>query len=79
VGPAEQVLEGVGVGQAGRFGQLPAVFALDGAQQALEVGGGGGACRRVGKMGRQARGSRLEGRAQLGLLTFELRDSHKPQ
>jgi hypothetical protein len=34
---AEQVLEGIGVSQAGRFGQLPTVFALDGTQKALEV------------------------------------------
>jgi hypothetical protein len=76
---AEQVLEGVGVGQAGRFGQLPTVFALDGTQEALEVGTGAGARRRVGKMGRQARDGRLQGRTQLSLLTFELREGHKPQ
>jgi hypothetical protein len=45
---AEEVLEGVGIGQADRFGQLPTVFALDGTQKALEVGGGGGGARRPG-------------------------------
>ena len=73
------MLEGVGVGQADRLGQLPTVFALDGAQEALEVGGGGGARRRVGEVGRQARDGRFEGRAQLALLAFKLRDGHNPQ
>ena len=41
-------------------------------------GGGGGARRRVGKVGRQARGGRFEGRAQLALFARELRGSHKP-
>ena len=75
----EQVLKRIRVGQAGRFGQLPTVFALDGTQEALEVGGGGGACRRVREMGRPTRGGRFEGRAQLALLTLKLRDGHKPQ
>jgi hypothetical protein len=77
--PAEQVLEGVGVGQADCFGQLPTVFTLDRTQQALEVSGGGGARRWVGEMGRQAGGSRFEGRAQLALLTLKLREGHDPQ
>ena len=75
----EQVLEGLGVGQADRLGQLPTVFALHLAQEALEVGGRRGARRQVGEMGRQARDGRFEGRAQLALLTLELRNSHKPQ
>ena len=37
-GPAYEVLDAVGVGVADRLGELPGVLALDGAEQADEVG-----------------------------------------
>ncbi len=76
-GPApEQMLETIRRLQAGHLGELPAVFALRRAEQALQVRPGTGPRRRVGEVTAQAGGGLLQGGAQLALLLLELLCPH---